>query len=59
MSAAFIRELLRKAALFAADGTDGGIVVRDEHVDDALNDLLIEGGELTKTLLGGSPAPVT
>jgi ATP-dependent 26S proteasome regulatory subunit len=59
VSPAFIRELLRKAALFAADGTDGGIVVRDSHVDDALNDLVIEGGELTKTLLGGSPAPVS
>jgi hypothetical protein len=59
VSAAFIRELLRKAALFAADESEGDLVVRDRHLDDALHDLVIEGGELTKTLLGGSPPPVT
>jgi hypothetical protein len=50
-SAAFIRELLRRAALFAADG-EGEIVVEDRHIDEALHDLVVRGGELTKSLLG-------
>jgi AAA+ superfamily predicted ATPase len=59
VSPAFIRELLRKAALFAAVESTNGLVVRDQNLDEALHDLVIEGGELTKTLLGGAPAPVT
>jgi hypothetical protein len=56
-SAAFIRELLRKAAVFAAvDGPDDQIVVRDQHIEDALAELLVAGGELTKSLLGASGA---
>jgi hypothetical protein len=50
-SGAFIRELLRRAALFAADGA-AEIVVSDAHLDEALHDLVIAGGELTKSLLG-------
>ncbi len=50
-SAAFIRELLRRAALFAADA-EGAIVVTDRHLDDALHDLVVQGGALTKSLLG-------
>ena len=50
-SGAFIRELLRKAALFAADGSKR-IVVQDRHLDEALHELLVEGGVLTKALLG-------
>jgi ATP-dependent 26S proteasome regulatory subunit len=53
VSGAFIRELLRKAALFAADEAPGEIAVRDAHVDAALRDLVVEGGELTRALLGG------
>jgi ATP-dependent 26S proteasome regulatory subunit len=50
-SAAFIRELMRKAALFAADEGEQ-LVVSDRQVDEALHELLVEGGELTKSLLG-------
>ncbi len=51
VSAAFIRELLRKAALFAADeGTDGA--VEDRHLDAALHELVVQGGDLTRSLLG-------
>jgi ATP-dependent 26S proteasome regulatory subunit len=50
-SPAFIRELLRKAALFAAEDGDP-LVVRDRHVDEALHDLVVHGGELTMSLLG-------
>jgi ATPase family associated with various cellular activities (AAA) len=50
-SAAFIKELMRKAALFAADeGADP--VVEDRHVEEALHELVVDGGELTKSLLG-------
>jgi ATP-dependent 26S proteasome regulatory subunit len=55
VSAAFIRELLRKAAIFAAD-EGAPIVVADRHVAEALHELVIEGGELTKRLLGAGNA---
>jgi DNA polymerase III delta prime subunit len=48
---AFIRELMRKAALFAAsDGSE--IVVEESHVEEALHELVIHGQEVTKSLLG-------
>jgi ATP-dependent 26S proteasome regulatory subunit len=51
VSAAFLRELLRKAALFACD--EGcGRTVEDRHVEAALHDLAVEGGRLTQSLLG-------
>jgi hypothetical protein len=50
-SGAFISELLRKAALFAAPDGDP-IVVQDKHLDEALHELLIAGGALTKSILG-------
>lgn len=53
-SPALIRELLRKAALFAADGGDA-TVVGDAHLDAALHELVVEGGELTRSLLGYRP----
>ena len=51
-SAAFIRELLRKAALFAADEMLGSPIVVDRHLDEALHELVVAGGDLTKSLLG-------
>lgn len=58
VSAAFIRELMRKAALFAADESQESeaIIVEDRHIDEALKELVFEGGELTKRLLGASRA---
>ncbi|WP_437335397.1 AAA family ATPase [Sorangium sp. So ce394] len=53
VSAAFLRELLRKAALFAAD-EGAGRVVEDRHIDTALRELAVEGGKLTQSLLGAS-----
>jgi hypothetical protein len=50
VSAAFIRELLRKAALIAAD--DASAVIEDRHVDDALHELAVQGGDLLRSLLG-------
>ena len=50
-SAAFIRELMRKAALFALDeGPDDRVTAR--HLDEALHDLVVHGGHLTRSLLG-------
>jgi hypothetical protein len=57
VSAAFIKELLRKAAIFAAEASsDEGLTVTDQHMDQALFDLVVEGGDLTKALLGVSPS---
>ena len=49
-SAAFIRELLRKAALFAADEPSDS--VQHHHLDEAMHELVIDGGALTQSLLG-------
>jgi hypothetical protein len=52
-SGAFIRELLRKAAMFAVEENGSGpLVVRDRHIDEALTELVVAGGTLTQTLLG-------
>jgi hypothetical protein len=53
VSGAFVKELLRKAAVYAAeeDGT-APLVVRDRHLEEGLTELLIAGGPLTKSLLG-------
>jgi ATP-dependent 26S proteasome regulatory subunit len=53
VSAAFIRELVRKAVLAAAE-QPGPMVITWPHLDDALQELLVEGGELTRALLGGT-----
>jgi ATP-dependent 26S proteasome regulatory subunit len=55
VSAAFIRELLRKAAVFAAMESTDVLVVKDEHIDEALAELLVAGGPLTQSLLGAQP----
>jgi hypothetical protein len=56
VSAAFLRELLRKAALAAAD-EGAGRVVEDRHLDTALRELMVEGGRLTQVLLGSGNRP--
>src|SRR5262249_49853090 len=55
VSGAFIHELLRKAAVFAAeeDG-ESPLVVRDGHLEEALTELLIAGGAITQSLLGAT-----
>jgi len=50
--ASFIKELLRRATLFAAE-EGGDLVVTDRHVNEALDELLEAGGRLTVRLLGG------
>jgi SpoVK/Ycf46/Vps4 family AAA+-type ATPase len=63
VTASFIKELLRRAALVAAeDDRDGGagdrpIRVTDAHAAAALDQLLDARSALTQTLLGGGPVP--
>jgi hypothetical protein len=54
VSPAFIEELLRKAALMAAErGEDASpLPLRDADVEQALRELIYFGGELTQKLLG-------
>jgi hypothetical protein len=54
VSAAFIRELMRKAALFAAE-EGAEIAVGDTHLESALHELMTEGGPFTKSFLGFRP----
>lgn len=54
VSASFIKELLRRATLFAAE-EGGELIVTDRHLTEALDELLIAGGILTLRLLGGEP----
>jgi cell division protease FtsH len=54
VSPAFIEELLRKAALTAAERGESGrpMRLRDGDIQDAVRDLVQFGGELTQKLLG-------
>jgi hypothetical protein len=58
VTASFLKELLRKAALIAADqdveGT-GALTVTSEHLAAALDSLLDERNEMTRLLLGARP----
>ena len=51
-SPAFIRELLRRAALFAIESGDGDVVVDESHLLAALAELGSDAGPLTGKLLG-------
>ena len=59
VTASFITELLRKAALLAAIETPAELVVQDGHLDAALTELTDEGSRLTRALLGGDPTTQT
>jgi hypothetical protein len=59
-SPAFIRELLRRAALLAIERHDGdgsAVVVGDEQLGGALRELTADGEPLTGKLLGRRPTP--
>jgi ATP-dependent 26S proteasome regulatory subunit len=56
VSPAFIRELLRRAALLSAEGSGGRLHVTEDHLERALTELREGAGELTNTLLGARPA---
>lgn len=54
VTASFIKELMRKSALIAANVSEGEgrITVTDAHLEAALDELLAERSELTRVLLG-------
>jgi AAA+ superfamily predicted ATPase len=62
VTASFVKELMRKAALVAAEAADAAGAgdgspippVTDEHLRVALDELLAEGNAMTRALLGGS-----
>jgi ATP-dependent 26S proteasome regulatory subunit len=56
VTASFIKELMRKAALIAAIATDGtgAPTVTDAQLGEALDELLSDESEMTRALLGGS-----
>jgi cell division protease FtsH len=56
VTASFVKELVRKAALLSAleSGGDGAPVVTDRHIALALDELLAEESEMTRALLGGA-----
>ena len=63
VTASFIKELLRRAALLAAEADDSAdadgqtpIRVTDTHLSAALDELLDTRSALTQSLLGGGPA---
>jgi hypothetical protein len=61
VTASFIKELLRRAALVAAESDPGRadsadpLRVTDEHLGTALDQLLDTRNALTQVLLGGRP----
>ena len=60
VSAAFIKEMLRRASLIAAMSTDPaaetGLIVTSDHVDQALAEMLDASDSLTRSLLGAEPS---
>ncbi|MEP7055822.1 MAG: hypothetical protein ABI912_11290, partial [Actinomycetota bacterium] len=60
VTASFLKELLRKAAVVAAEsdaGGSGAITVTSTHLSTALDGLLGERNALTRALLGGPGGP--
>ena len=55
VSAAFIKELMRRCAQFQIE-TSGGNVLAQSAVDAALEEMLLAGGALNRRLLGGEAA---
>ncbi len=53
VSAAFIKELMRRLAQ-GSIARDGGCTVASADIEEALNDMLFEGGRLNVKLLGGA-----
>ena len=53
VSAAFIKELMRRAAQSAIERDPDGVVIF-EDIDSALQDMLFRGGRLNASLLGAS-----
>ena len=61
VSPAFIEELLRKAALMAAERGESAspLRIQDSDIAEAVKELVYFGGELTQKLLGYKSLPAT
>jgi hypothetical protein len=55
VSAAFIKELMRRCAQFQVEAC-AGTILSNSAVDSALNEMLFAGGTLNWRLLGGEKA---
>jgi ATP-dependent 26S proteasome regulatory subunit len=55
-SAAFIKELMRRAAQFHLQSGNGGLL-QQQQMDSALEEILFSGGSLNVKLLGGAAVP--
>jgi DNA-binding transcriptional regulator/RsmH inhibitor MraZ len=55
VTASFIKEMMRKSALLSAIASDGDgrIIVTDDHLSAALDEMLDERSTLNRILLGG------
>jgi hypothetical protein len=56
-SPAHVKELLRKAALLAAEDGDGPIAVADDHLLAALDELVVASAEVRASLFAQPPGP--
>jgi hypothetical protein len=56
-SPAHVKELLRKAALQAAEDGDGALVVEDRHLAAALDELVISSAEIRESLFDSAGGP--
>ena len=54
VSAAFIKELVRRATLLAADEAPSPLLVTTEHLDAALDDLLEHSAPILRSMLGAA-----
>ena len=60
VTASFLKELLRRSALIAANGSgDGQLSVSADQLDEALDELLDTRNTMTRVLLGGQRDAVT
>jgi hypothetical protein len=57
VSAAFVKELMRRIAQ-ASIARDDGTTVESDDISEALDDMLFAGGKLNVKLLGGAQAMV-
>ena len=55
VSGAFIRELMRRAALEAVS-SNGKLEVEAQHLNEAFRELAVDGGEFTRSFLGFRPS---
>ena len=53
VTASFLKELLRRSALLAAEAAEGELTVTADHLDAALEELLDTRNAMTRVLLGG------